>query len=342
MFHNEKNIFLWLSLGFLLSIAFLSKYQAYLFGSTLFVSFFIWKRNVLFTKKFNISLLFSVLGLVPVFLWNIENNFESFAFHGNRSSFTFDFPHIFNSLFAQLFFLLPTTGFLIFLGLNKKLIGDHEKFLILLALPTIIIFNILILLSDNTFAHWSMVGWMLLIPIASNHLILMKSFRPQLLSLKALSILATFILISSIITHARTGFITKSYGDKIPDWDNTRELLDWGLIANVLAKNLHKEELNSIATLNWYDSGQLAAAFKFIHSVGVIGPNSNHFKYINLRDKNFTTLIDVRLIHSSDQFDLKEETLGYGYNIINKVKLPLFRGNQKYGIINVLSVEKIN
>ena len=342
IFHNEKNTFLWLSLGFLLSIAFLSKYQAYLFGSTLFVSFFIWKRNVLFTKKFNISLLFSVLGLVPVFLWNIENNFESFAFHGNRSSFTFDFPHIFNSLFAQLFFLLPTTGFLIFLGLNKKLIGDHEKFLILLALPTIIIFNILILLSDNAFAHWSMVGWMLLIPIASNHFILMNSFKPQLLSLKALSVLGTVILISSIITHAKTGFITKSYGEKIPDWDDTREILDWGLIANVLTKNLQKKELNSMATLNWYDSGQLAAAFNFMHSVGVIGPNSNHFKYINSKDKNFTTLVDVRLINSSDHFELIEDTLDNGYNIINKIKLPLFRGNQRYGVINVLSIEKIN
>ncbi|MDC3080958.1 glycosyltransferase family 39 protein [Paracoccaceae bacterium] len=342
IFRNEENTFLWLSLGLLLSIAFLSKYQAYLFGTALFMAFFIWKRNMLFTKKFNISLLTAVIGLVPVLLWNIENNFESFAFHGNRSSFTFDFQHIFNSLFAQLFFLLPTTGVLIFLSLNKKLIKKHEKFLILLSLPTIIIFNILILLSDNSFSHWSMVGWMLLIPIASNHLILMKSFKPQLLSLKVFSILATVILISSIITHAKTGFITRNYGEKIPGWDDTRELLDWGLIANVLAKNLQNNELNSIATLNWYDSGQLAAAFNFKYSVGVIGPNSNHFKYINLKDKNFTTLIDVRLIHSKEHFELKQVTLDHGYNIINKTELPFFRGSQKYGIINILFVDKIN
>ncbi|MDC3107614.1 glycosyltransferase family 39 protein [Paracoccaceae bacterium] len=342
IFHNEKNTFLWLALGLLLSIAFLSKYQAYLFGTVLFVAFFIWKRNVLFTSKFNISLLFSLVGLVPVLLWNIENSFQSVAFHGNRSSFTFDLPHIFKSLLVQMFFLLPTTGFLIFLSLNKRLINEHEKFLILLALPTIVIFNIFILLSNNSFAHWSMVGWMLLIPIASNYLILMKSFKPQFLSLKVLSILATVITISSIITHARTGFITRSYGERIPVWDDTRELLDWALIANVLTKNLQERELHSIATLNWYDSGQLAAAFNFKHSVGVIGPNNNHFKYIDLVDKNFTTLIDVRLIHSSDHFELKEATLDHGYNIVNKIELPLFRGKQKYGIINVLAVEKTN
>ena len=105
--------------------------------------------------------------------------------------------------------------------------------------------------------------------------------------MKIFSVLATIILASSLITQARTGFITRSYGDKIPGWDDTRELLDWGLIANVLAKKLQNNELNSIATLNWYDSGQLAAAFNFKYSVGVVGPNSNHFKYINLKDKNF-------------------------------------------------------
>ena len=78
---------------------------------------------MLLTKKFYISLLISLLGLVPVLLWNMENNFDSFNFHGNRSSFGFDLIHITNSIFAQLFFLLPTTGFLIITSLmkNKKL-----------------------------------------------------------------------------------------------------------------------------------------------------------------------------------------------------------------------------
>ena len=196
------------------------------------------------------------------------------------------------------------------------------------------------LLSDNSFAHWSMVGWMLLIPIASNHLILMKSFTLQLIILKVLSVFTTIILVSSLITHAKTGFITRSYGEKIPVWDNTKELLDWRLIANILAKNLREKELESIATLNWYDSGQLTAAFNYKYSVGVIGPNSNHFKYINLNDKNFTTLIDVSLIHTKNLFELKEKTLDFRYDIINKTELPLFRGKQRYGSINILSIKK--
>ncbi len=343
IFNKEDNIYLWISLGLLLSIAFLSKYQAYLFGITLFIAFIIWKRNVLFTKNFYISLLISLLGLVPVLLWNIENNFDSIDFHGNRSSFGFDLIHIINSLFAQLFLLLPTTGFLIITSLmkNKKFFAINEKFLILLSLPTIIIFNILILFSENSFSHWSMVGWMLLIPVASNRLILMKSYKHHLITLKVASVFVIVIMISIILMHAKTGFITRSFDQKIPRWDNTRELLDWGHIADILTKTLQKKELESLATLNWYDSGQLTAAFYYKYAIGVIGPNGNHFKHIDLTKKNFTTLIDVQLIHSNKHNDLSEKILSYSYNITKKVDIPFYRGMHQYGIISVISIAKI-
>ncbi len=343
IFNDEDNVYLWISLGLLLSIAFLSKYQAYLFGITLFIAFIIWRRGVLFTKNFYISLLISLLGLVPVLLWNMENNFESFNFHGNRSSFGFDLIHIINSIFAQLFLLLPTTGFLIITSLmkNKKFITVNEKFLILLSLPTIIIFNILILFSDNSFSHWSMVGWMLLIPVASNRLILIKSYKYHLITLKVASVFVIVVMISSILIHAKTGFITRSFDQKLPRWDNTRELLDWGHIAEVLTKTLQKKELESLATLNWYDSGQLTAAFYFKYPVGVIGPNGNHFKHIDLTKKKFSTLIHVQLIHSNKHSDFSEKILSYNYNITRKVNIPFYRGMYQYGIISVISIEKI-
>ncbi len=343
IFNKEDNIYLWISLGALLSIAFLSKYQAYLFGLTLLIAFIIWKRNVLLTKNFYLSLLISILGLLPVFLWNMENNFDSFNFHGNRSSFGFDLIHIIGSISAQLFLLLPTTGFLIIISLikNKKIKTENEKFLIFLSLPTVIIFNILILFSDNSFSHWSMVGWMLLIPVAANRLILMKSYKHHLITLKVVSAFVIFVMISSILIHAKTGFITRNVDQKIPSWDNTRELLDWGHIADILEKNLQKKELESLATLNWYDSGQLSSAFYYKYSIGVIGPNGNHFKYINLSKKNFTTLIDVRLIHSNKHGDLSEKILPYNYDIINRVDIPFYRGTRQYGIISVVSIGKI-
>ena len=343
IFNSEDNIYFWIALGLLLSLAFLSKYQAYLFGVTLLIAAIIWKKNIVFTKKFYASLVISLLGLVPVFLWNIENNFDSFSFHGNRSSFNFEILHVFKSLFAQFLFFLPTTSILIVMGLTKlkKFRNKQENFLIFLALPTITIFNIFILISDNSFAHWSMVGWMLLLPLAAHYFILMKSFIPQLITLKIFSFFLIFSLVSIALIHSKNGFISKSYGEKIPAWDNTRELLDWGNIANILKKRLNQDELDSLATLNWFDSGQLSSALDYKHSVIVIGPNSNHFKYIDFKEKNFVTLIDILLVNNDTQTYLSEKILDYDYKILNRMELPFFRGDRKYGTIIVLSLEKI-
>ena len=100
--------------------------------------------------------------------------------------------------------------------------------------------------------------------------------------------------------------------------------------------------MDSLVTLNWYDSGQLTVAFNYRQTVGVIGPNSNHFKYMDVNETNFMTLIDVRLIHKNDDFKIKEVLRDYDYNVIKKIKLPLFRGNEKYGILSVFSIEKIS
>ena len=225
-----------------MSLAFLSKYQAYLFGVTLLIAAIIWKKILFLQKKFYASLVISLLGLVPVFLWNIENNFDSFSFHGNRSSFNFEILHVFKSLFAQFLFLLPTTSILIVMGLTKlkKFRNNQENFLIFLALPTITIFNIFILISDNSFAHWSMVGWMLLLPLAAHYFYFNEIIYTTTNNLKDIQFFSHFLTSFDCFNSLKNGFISKSYGEKIPAWDNTRELLDWGNIASILKKGLTK------------------------------------------------------------------------------------------------------
>jgi hypothetical protein len=142
--------------------------------------------------------------------------------------------------------------------------------------------------------------------------------------------------------HAKTGFLTKNYSEKLPPWDDTRELLDWKTISYILEKNLAKNNLNSIATLSWYDSGQLSSAFNYRYLVGVLGKNSNHFKYIGLSNKNFTTLIDVQLINNPNKTNLNEKIHTLGYRIKNQLDLPFLRGSEQYGIISILSIEKVH
>ena len=146
-----------------------------------------------------------------------------------------------------------------------------------------------------------------------------------------------------VFIHAQTGFLTKNYSRQIPEWDNTRELLNWKHIAKTISENLKENELKSIVTLNWYDSGQLSVALNHRYHVGVIGPNSNHFKYINKNSEKFFTLIVVRLLNDKKKReDLTNfmQTLGYKTNKV--INLPFLRGSKNYGTISILSIEKNN
>ena len=62
---------------------------------------------------------------------------------------------------------------------------------------------------------------------------------------------------------------------------------------------------------------------------------------IDLTKKKFTTLIDVRIIHSKEHGGLSEEILHYNYNITNKIDIPFYRGVRRYGTISVISIEKM-
>ena len=342
IFGDENKRYFWFSLGLLLAIAFLSKYQSYLFAFALFIAFVIWKKEAFLNPNFYVSFIIAICGLLPVIIWNLENNFDSFNFHQTRSSFAFDIFHAVSSIILQSLFLLPTTAILICMSLVNyiKIQKKEETFLILLSFPTILIFNVFMMASENSFAHWSMMGWMLLIPMASNSFNLIKYSLKTILIIKALNIFIIFSLILTLFIHAQTGFLTKSYGREIPEWDDTRELLNWKQIAETISNNLKETELKSIVTLNWYDSGQLSVALNHKYPVGVIGPNSNHFQYINLNSEKFFTLIVIRLLNNRNHEDLTDliRTLGYKINKVND--LPLFRGSQNYGVISLFSIEQ--
>ena len=66
----------------------------------------------------------------------------------------------------------------------------------------------------NSYAHWSMMGWMLLIPMASTSFNLFRISLKKFLIFKALNIFLIFSLIVTLSFHAQTGFLTKSYAKR--------------------------------------------------------------------------------------------------------------------------------
>ena len=163
--------------GLCTGLAMLSKYSAASIwaGIGLYILFF--NRKELKNKYLYLSILISVLCLLPILIWNIQNDFISFTFHGDRVSL-FGKPRLdyFGAEIAgELIYNNPVVYILIIIALiaffRKKFTAETIgiRLLLFIALPwvgTFLYFS----LTRSTLPHWSAPGVCLLIPIAGAYL----------------------------------------------------------------------------------------------------------------------------------------------------------------------------
>ena len=83
---SEKDNLLLILLGIFLAFALASKYQAYLFGFGCLLVLIISPKRTAFLKNpyFYLCFFIALLGAMPTVLWNSQNQWISFQFHGAR------------------------------------------------------------------------------------------------------------------------------------------------------------------------------------------------------------------------------------------------------------------
>ena len=173
---KEKNQMLYA--GVFTGLALLSKYTSVFLwvGAGLYILFF--NRQWLKTKELYLAGLISMLLFTPVLIWNIQHDWMSFSFHGERVDFRqaglrpdllgteVGGQLFYNNPFNVILGFIAVTGF--FKG-RRYLSTERGRFLILVSLPLIGIF-ILASLFRQTLPHWSGPGYYGLIILAATWL----------------------------------------------------------------------------------------------------------------------------------------------------------------------------
>lgn len=167
---QQKKIY-WILAGLAMGLAFNSKYTALLLQIGL-ISFLIFSnryRKLMLSPWLWISLILSVVVMYPVYWWNHQNEFASFAFQStNRTSSISEFKiqpkNFFGALGHQSFLLLPIV-FWIFLVLSfkhikkalwkRRLPSQQSLFLLAFFLPTFVGFLLI------TPIYWVKLNWMM-------------------------------------------------------------------------------------------------------------------------------------------------------------------------------------
>jgi hypothetical protein len=164
--------------GMFAGLSILSKYTGLFLwvGAGLYILFF--ERRWLKKPALYLSVLVSLVCILPVFIWNVKHDFISFSYHGGRvslleSGLRFDF--LAREIFGQVFYNNPFNYVMIVMGLaavfkgHKLMPAPALRLLTLTALPLIGIF-VFVSMFRATLPHWTGPAFNTLLLIAAANL----------------------------------------------------------------------------------------------------------------------------------------------------------------------------
>ena len=210
--------------GLFAGLALLSKYSAIFiwFGVGLYI--LLYDRKQLKNKYLYLSALISAVCMLPVLIWNLQNDFISFTFHGDRVSFfgklqPLDFLA---EIAGELGYNNPINYMLIIIALvaffkgGKYLDKTSGRLLLTFALPFIGLFWFFSL-TRPILPHWSAPAFSLLLLFPASYLADKQSIAPSGIKLPkpiiaTISLLA-FVLIFGVL-EIKTGFIPLRFGER--------------------------------------------------------------------------------------------------------------------------------
>jgi len=192
-----------LLLGLTLGLGILSKYTTVFLwaGMGMYILFF--RREWFRRKSLYLSLLITFVCILPILIWNYQNDFISFTFHSSRvdvEGYALNFNTFFRELLGEAFYNNPVNFFLILLVIipvfkdSLEVKKSVEAILVLSSLPLIISFIIFSLFRE-TLPHWSAPAYTTMLILVA---IWLNQFKNQKL-MKGLLISSVSFLILTLV-----------------------------------------------------------------------------------------------------------------------------------------------
>ncbi len=262
-------------------LAMLSKYSAAFIWVGVGLYVLIYNRKELKNKYLYVSILISALCLLPILIWNLQNDFISFTFHGDRVSLwgklRLDYLGI--ELAGELLYNNPIVYILIIIALIAFFRKKHapetigSRLLLLIALPWIGIF-VYFSLTRSTLPHWSAPGVSLLIPIAGAYLATKQENMTGIYRIPVVIVAALLLLTVSVglgCFEIKTGRIQACFasdkamemtsvgkGDVTLDmygWDQMRE--GFAAVRDSLVATNEMQADDGIIALKWFPAANM-------------------------------------------------------------------------------------
>lgn len=329
-FAFEKNsLFLWLLVGLLAGLAFLSKYPAVFLLLCALLYSLIYKRDVLKSPKPYVSLIPAILLSLPVLYWNYKHNFVSFKHVSTLASKSASLLNIdsFLEFLGGQALLLSLIPFLLLPYLWLKGLKDSKRaFFVSFSLPIFLFFMVLSIFKKVE-ANWPGFGYFGAFILVS--LFLSRSF---LLIPTYLFSLFLFILLhfTPLLDHMGLGRLLP------PQRDPTKIGIGWSELGKVVSQIRKGEE--KVISPHYQISAELAFYVKGNPKTYCINLGRRMNQY-DLWEKDYQG--DAIFV---DYEPINPKVLSASDGIMEKVELPIYwRGEEvrRFYIYRLKNLKKV-
>ncbi len=291
----------WVYVGAGLAVALASKYQAALIpvATLVFMLATPAGRRWFLQPGIYLAALIGLLGLLPVLLWNMQNGWASFVFHGARTGNGLNPGNFATMLLGQAVYLLPPVLMLAIIGIWRGVrCGRPEQVLLAyIALAPILAFNAIYLISNQSFPHWTMPGWIFALPLAGLFLAQLelrrqRRYRTALIGFGA----PMLVLLALLAAHTRTGILTRFLSPTPPAWDQTQDVFDYSPMLKILTERGDLQGVDLIASRNWITAGFMSTGLQGNWPIRVLSDPKHHFYFMQGEaETGVALLLDPRL-----------------------------------------------
>ncbi len=327
---QQKKVY-WIWAGIAMGFAFDSKYTGIFLpaGMILFLLISAQHRKSLLSIWPWLSLLFFILAISPVLIWNIGNNFASFRFQGEErihsvSAFTLHPKNLLGLIGHQAAILTPITFIFLFIGLYQmvkkykskwKQIPTEQLFLLSFFLPVFLLF-----IGVSLF-YWVKLNWMM--PAYISGIIWVS----QYINFKWLRIQVVF----SLIVHILLAIEVLFYPFPVLSDDTW---YGWKELSHQVTEIEKKYPVDFIFSADGYKTAAELNLYmkEFIYSENIIGENALQFDFIGtnlklLKGKNALFIDSQPRATDAEKSGLAPETVLPYFNSVIELEPIIIRNN---------------
>ena len=260
--------------GLFAGLAMLSKYSGVFLWIGMMIYILILNRKQFKNPYLYLALLISAVCCIPIFYWNIGNNFISFQFHGERVGL-FGKPNLstFGTEIAGEFFYNNPVNYILAIiavvaAFKKRLNMEKtaQRLILCIALPLILVF-LLVSLTRPTLPHWNAPAYVSLILLSAVYLRDKQTDSDMLPKSVIVALVVLLLTLVVGVAEIKTGFIPldrHTEPEMLGRDDFTLDMYGWRQLgekfANFreekIAEGIMKEE-NGIVANQWFPLANL-------------------------------------------------------------------------------------